>query len=154
MLESLVDDIDESYKMEEFLTHFDYGNNYLRIMKNLKSHLTKEQLEFIPDIHVRYQSSKVYQSNSLLVTRNACKMVISYLLSLDMDLNKELEQKKKDLEYREKEIAYKEKLLKESLDAINRFPELQRSKIVEETKKSHREIEKNSKDKTSKSDIK
>ena len=53
--------------------------------------------------------------------------------------------KEKELEIKEKETEFYKNLLKKSIEAIKQYPELQRSRTIEEIKKSHREIEKHSK---------
>ena len=68
-------------------------------------------------------------------------------MSLDKELQikkQELSRKEEELERKQKDIESFERLLKKSYDAFKEYPELLRSKTVEEIKKSHREIEKHS----------
>jgi len=126
---------------------------YRNIHKILLEHLDENQIKFIPTIESGIIGGSIpHQIGLVQELIVASDIAISYLRSLDMDLDKELKLKKKEitkkekeLELREEEIKYTRELLKKSLEAIKGFPELQRSKIVEEIKKSHREIEKHSK---------
>ena len=124
---------------------------YNDIRKLLLKHLDTNQIAFIPTVEGRY----LFSDESFMILLNelisAADIAISYLRSLDMDLDKELQSKKEDLAKKEKELGLKEteieslrKLLKDSLEAIKQYPELQRSRTVEEIKKSHRKIENSS----------
>ena len=76
---------------------------------------------------------------------SASNIAISFLKSLDEDLDKALKLKEEELRLKEKEICSLKKIFSESIEAICQLPEVQRSKAVETWKKSHREIEKHTK---------
>jgi ribosome recycling factor len=85
---------------------------------------------------------------------SASDIAISYLRSLEADLDKELREEKKKLRLKEDELARKEKeieslgkIFKKSIEAVSQLPEVQRSKAVRDMKKAHREIEKYTKKK-------
>ena len=146
MLESLQQRINYTCKIGEWGAALALTNEYTRIWELLEKYLTNEQLQFIPkriNWNISFSSDRIKRA-CILNLNPLCATAIAYLRSLEMDFDKESRQKELDLESREKEIAFKERLLNKSLDAIKAFPEWQRSKIVEETKKSHREIEKHS----------
>ena len=152
MLESLHKRIIHTYNIEGWSSTEDLELEYIRIYNLLNSYLTSEQLKFVPKIEgYQYFPREDLKKKQILRLSTTCDVAISYLHSLEMDLDKELSIKKeelrlkeKELEAREKEVDFMNKLLNKSLDAIKQFPELQRSKIVEETKKSHRQIEEHS----------
>ena len=77
-------------------------------------------------------------------------MNLAYLRSLDMDLSKELIKEKKDigrikeeLEFKTKEVESLKKIYEELVNIKQGLPELIRSRVTEEIKKSHRGIENN-----------
>lgn len=80
-------------------------------------------------------------------------LAINFLRSQDMDINKELEEKQRQLKLQTEEVERLRKLLKDAFDALKEFPEMQRSKFVEEMKKSHRAIEHNQNPKKKDGDI-
>jgi len=128
---------------------------YTSICNILKSHLTEEEFKMVQQIEL-VDFSTIYNSNgptyqkvmdNLVV---ASEVTIAYLKSLDMNFDRELAKEKIEikllknrLEADKKEVDSLKKILKDSAEAMKVMPELFRSKIVEETKKSHREIEKN-----------
>jgi len=127
---------------------------YEDIRNILKQHLTIDQMGFIPVVYDRSTYSTQLQIMLIQELITASDITVSYLRSLDMNINKELEtqkaeveKKKNELEIKEKEIESYKKLLKDSLEAIKQYPELQRSRTVEEIKKSHRAIEENTRKK-------
>jgi len=129
-------------------------NQYSNVRRILHRNLSEEQLKFIPFVLSLDESSRHFPSeiDAIIVRgtkiqelRSACQMSVSFLRSLDGSLEKELEEMGKELKFREKEIDWKEKFVEKMLQGIKDLPELQRSKIVEGIKKSHREIEKHSK---------
>lgn len=127
---------------------------YNSIRNILSTHL-KENIKFIPEVNVRALYNDVDYQGLMQELIMSSETSIAYLSSINMTLDKELIQKKmevsekqKELERKSKEIESMRKLLQDSLKTINLMPELVRSKIVEETKKSHREIEKNTNSKT------
>ena len=154
MLESLQIRLITIYKIGGWDSAEDLGMEYGRIINLLENHLNKQQFDFIPIVQKEYLGSSDFTKMKYLrklITAN--HITISYLKSLEMDLDKELTLKKeeltkkeKELELREKEVESLNKLLTKSLEAIKQFPELQRSKVVEEIKKSHRQIEEHTKD--------
>ncbi|MBI2208647.1 hypothetical protein HYU50_04060 [Candidatus Woesearchaeota archaeon] len=154
MLEAFHDRVIKTYNLGVIGSYYYLGKEYQRLWELLKKHLTQEQIQFIPQIETEYISEFETDKRRVFVLElsTICSVAISYLHSLDMDIDKELSIKKeelklkeKELEAREKEIDFMNKLLNKSLDAIKQFPELQRSKIVEGIKKSHRQIEEHSK---------
>ncbi len=145
MLESLHNKGINIQRINEWNSAEALGDRYREIWELLKKYLTPEQLEFVPYVPVKdfiLESQRTHTSYIVDIC-TSCDIAIAYLKSLDMDLNKELSIKKEELKLRENEIEHMQKLLSKSLDAIKQFPELQRSKVVEEIKKSHREIEEN-----------
>lgn len=152
MFESLHKRAINSYNIAAWSSASDLGEEYRRIWKLLEKYLSIEQLEFVKQVerdHIHYDHEKQEYIRKIIT---ACSITLSYLQSLEMDLDKELiikkdelKLKEKELESREKEIEYMQKLLNKSLEAIKQFPELQRSKIVEDIKKSHRQIEEHTK---------
>ena len=131
------------------------GHEYMRIYDLLSNYLDEEQIIFLPKVS-RYPdlTGDVRRIRFLQGVITSCNVAISYLNSLDMNLDKELIKKKEELilkekylEIKEKEVESYQKLLQKSLEAIKQYPELQRSRTVEETKKSHRQIEENSRKK-------
>ena len=120
-------------------------NEYIRISDLLKKYLTDEQIQFIPKVHsYPYSLSSSEKTDIILQLKTACGIAISYLHSLEMDLDKDLSIKREELKLKEKEIESYKKLFKDSLEVVKQYPELQRSRTVEETKKSHRGIEEHS----------
>ena len=122
---------------------------YCSVTGILKKHLKEEDKNFIPDISDGCVSYNVEEAWSALIQEliSASGMLIAFLKSMEGSLDREMEEKRKNLELREKEIEWKEKFVNKALQGIKDLPELQRSKIVESIKKSHREIEKHSKKK-------
>jgi len=148
MIESLYNRTINAYNIRGWGASNDLRDEFIRIRKLLMKYLSEEQFHFIPDVDHHYMTYESGMKQLILEVSTACDVTLSYLQSLEMDLNKELmnekdklRQREKELESREKEIEFMQKLLKKSLDAIKQFPELQRSKIVEDIKKSHRQIE-------------
>jgi len=152
ILEAFHDRVIKTFNLGVMGSYYDLGMEYIRLWSLLKKHLTLDQIQFIPYIETEFLPSYTNeQAEFILKLSTACSVAISYLHSLEMDLDKELSIKKeelklkeKELESREKEIEFMNKLLNKSFDAIKQFPELQISKIVEEIKKSHRQIEEHS----------
>jgi len=148
MMESLYSRTINTFNIKEWNSARDLRDEYNRIRKLLERYLSEEQIQFIPEVDSRYVHLEDDFKTLILGVSTACDVTISYIQSLEMDLDKELrdekdklEQRERELESREKEIEFMQKLLKKSLDAIKQFPELQRSKVVEDIKKSHRQIE-------------
>ncbi|MCW8965621.1 MAG: hypothetical protein OQK82_02895 [Candidatus Pacearchaeota archaeon] len=132
------------------------NGEYIRIRNLLKKYLPIEQFEFIPSMQEADFSKyggfylENAQKGCISSVATACDVAISFLRSLEMSLDRELIKQKaefnlkeKELELKEKEVEHMNNLLSKSLKAIEKFPELQRSKVMEDIKKSHREIEKN-----------
>lgn len=82
------------------------------------------------------------------------EMAISYLRSMDMDLNKEIikeklviKRQREELDSRTKQVESLQKTFEILIDILSNkkegIPELMRSRMVEEIKTSHRGIEKN-----------
>ena len=149
MLESLHKRIIHTYTAGEWDSAVDLRSEYIRIYNLLKINLTSEQLKFVPEIenYLLFPREDL-RRKEILKLSTLCDVTISYLHSLEMDLDKEITIKREELkleekrlEAKEKELEFRSKLLSKSLDAVKQFPELQRSKIVEEIKKSHRQIE-------------
>ena len=128
---------------------------YKQICEILKENLSEEQYKMIHEVRIsdfrnvygNIEAIKKQDMEELLVS---ISLTSTYLHSLEMSIDKELIKKKievskkeKELEIQQKEIESYKKLLKDSFEAIKQFPELQRSKMMEEIKKSHREIENN-----------
>lgn len=129
-----------------------FQKNYSKICNVLKSLLTKEQYEMVQEVKEGNLGNAVYPKETARVWMEelivATSLTSTYLHSLEMSIDKELikkkieiDKKEKELEIQQKEIESYKKLLKKSFEAISQFPEMQRSKFVEETKKSHRGIE-------------
>lgn len=132
-------------------------NEYNRIRSLLKKHLSKDQFDFIPEIENKdfrgygsYDTIARLKRSWIMEIITACDVAISFLKSLEMSLDKELIKQKaemrlkeKELELKEKEVEHMQGLLSKSLKAIEKFPELQRSKVMADIKKSHRDIENN-----------
>ena len=128
---------------------------YKKICEILKENLTKDKYTMIHEVDIS-DFRNIYGSIDKVKKQDMEELLVSvsltstYLHSLEMSLDKELIKKKieiskkeKELEIQQKEIESYKKLLKDSFDAIKQFPELQRSKTMEEIKKSHRGIENN-----------
>jgi hypothetical protein len=153
MLESLLSSVVNAYKLSNWDSADELGNEYRRILDLLRSSLSREQIKYLPWVDtLSYTSLDIKKKSYILEVDRACRIAISYLESLDMDVDKELKAKKEQLTQKEQELNLRikendmlKKMLDGYLEATKRLPELARSKIVEETKKSHREIEKNSK---------
>lgn len=136
---------------------FYLAKEYNKIRSILKKHLSKDQFEFIPEITGKdfsgyYNPNEVEKGKRAYIIEigTASDLAKSYLNSLEMSLDKELIKQKsemrlkeKELELKEKELDHMQKLLSKSLKAIENFPELQRSKVMADIKKNHRDIEKN-----------
>lgn len=157
MLEALYAKVLNTVNINGFAAAYNLGKEYLRIRGLLEKHLTEGQFDFIPiineaDFSGYYQNmeKEKAQRGYLISLATVCDISISFLKSLEMNLDKELAKqkielklKKEELEQKERENNHMQKLLSKSLEAIKEFPEYQRSKFVEGIKKSHREIEKN-----------
>lgn len=159
ILESLYNRTVNAYNIESWDVAQDLGEEYIRIYNLLEKHLSPEQIEFIPSLdgktfYEHNYSSKTDFNNAkkayLTQIATLCDIGVSFLKSLEMNLDKEFAKQKsevklkeKELELKEKEIEHMKKLLSKSIEAIKEFPELQRSKIVGEIKEAHRKIEKN-----------
>lgn len=131
-------------------------NEYNRIRSLLKKHLNKDQYDFIPELEDKdfrgynsYDVAKLKRSWIMEII-TACDVAKSFLKSLEMSLDKELikqkaemKLKQKELELKEKEIEHMQSLLSKSLKAIEKLPEVQRSKAVSDMKEYHRKIEQN-----------
>ncbi|MFH1473733.1 MAG: hypothetical protein ABIE55_02465 [Candidatus Aenigmatarchaeota archaeon] len=121
---------------------------YLSIRSILLNHLKEEQGRFIPNVKSEIVTFGEEEAASLIQEiLTASALASSYLRSLGGSLEKELEDKKKELGLKEKEMNSLKKILKDSLEAVGELPEVQRSKAVADWKKSHRDIEKNSRKK-------
>lgn len=157
MLESLYNRTINAHNIGRWEVAIYLNGEYIRIRNLLKKHLDEEKFDFVPSIekasfsnYYRPYDLEKAQKACVLSVAIACDIAISFLKSLEMSLDKELARQKTEFKLKEKELEFKEnevkhmgKLLSKSLEAIKEFPELQRSKIMEEIKKSHREIEKN-----------
>lgn len=162
MLESLYNRVTNAHNIGRWEAAHYFNEEYRRIWDLLKTHLTKEQFEFISPLEKKNFSSyynphekEKAQKACIMGAATACSISMAFLESLNMSLDKELANQKvefrlkeKELELKEKEIEHMKKLLSKSLEAIKEFPELQRSKVMEDIKKSHREIEKNTNENT------
>lgn len=137
---------------------------YADICKVLKTHLSKDEFVMVQIVEpIDFSKNYVYPDDvkrgllQRLVV--ALDMTISYLRSLDMDLNKELIKEKLEIKRQKEELESKTKQVEslqrtfETLIGIlsnkkEGIPELMRSRIVEEIKGSHRGIENNTNPKT------
>src|SRR3989338_2097526 len=91
MLEAFHDRVIKTHNLRVWGAYEHLGNEYQRIWGLLKKHLTQEQIQFIPEIETQYAS--IYgdeQREFILKLSTACSVAISYLHSLEMDLDKEL----------------------------------------------------------------
>lgn len=154
MFESLNSRIVQLHNNQSYVSARALRDQYNHLVGLLSKHLDGNQLEFIPTVSQDFVTSDLAKIRLIQELITTSDMIISFLGSMDMDLNRELYTKKEDLRKKENEINLREKevesyknLLKKSLEAIKHYPELQRSRTVEEIKKSHRRIEKNSKPK-------
>ena len=111
----------------------------------LLKNINPDQYEFIPDIAQSPRVTVEGKLGLLQELKTASGIAISYLRSLEGSLDRELREKEMELKSREEMIEYQKKIINKTLEAIKEFPEFMRSRVVEETKKSHREIEKHSK---------
>ena len=145
MLESFNSNIIEVLNTGQVNSALGLAEQYVCVRTLLSKHLTSEQFDFIPSARIGILSSTASQIRLIQELITASSMAVSYLKSLDMNLDKEFELKKEELKRQEQEVESLKKLLNKSLEAIKNLPELQRSKIVEEIKKSHRQIEEHSK---------
>ncbi len=139
---------------------------YFNLCNVLKENLSGNEYKMVQKIKIS-NLSNIYSGSLGKIKRELMEELIvsasltaTYLHSLEMSLDKELikkrielSKKEEGLKIQQKEIESYKKLLKNSFEAIKQFPELQRSRTVEEIKKSHRGIEKNTNKKT-KSQIK
>ena len=146
MLESFRDDVISTFDVKgPFPAAYDMSTHYSRMRRLLKKYLNPEQMKFVPFVTTLFKPAD-YNSRAAKLQEliSASGIVISYLRSLDGSLDKEMEGKIKELELREKEIESKEKLVDKTVKNVKQLLELSRSRAVEETKKSHRGIEKHS----------
>jgi septal ring factor EnvC (AmiA/AmiB activator) len=118
---------------------------YEKIYEILKNHLDEKQMAFIPTVEPQYTQNIFAEKRLLMELISATSIAISYLRSLDSNVDKELQEKQKELEFQKKQNETMQKFLKDSIEAIKEIPEVLRSEAVEKWKKSHREIEKSTK---------
>ena len=126
---------------------------YSKICEELKKHLSPAEFSMVQNVEfVDFRQSFVYPSevktnliNKLVVS---VEMTLAYLRSLDMTpvmelIKKELELKKKEDELRIKadEVESLKKVYGELVNIKRGLPELIRSEVTKEIKKTHREIE-------------
>lgn len=127
---------------------------YSDICKILKENLSEDQFRLVQKIEITNFSNVVDldESRKILMQRLmvATDMTIAYLRSLDMTLDKELSKEKSEvkkqrgeLETQRKELESLKRIYEQIINLKEGMPELLRSRIVEETKKSHRGIEEN-----------
>jgi len=166
MLESLAETSLAAYKSERFDSAKNLAGQYNAIYDLLKEYLTSEQFKFVPRVSY-YPPSKSnssdyteseennYNASFIITLISATFLAVSYLESLEGDLDielkakeEELKIKEKDLELREKETDSLKKLFTKAIEAVSQLPEVQRSKAVADWKKNHREIDENSRKKT------
>lgn len=176
MLESLAQNCIAIHNAGKYESAQALYTQYASICSRLKENLSSEQFKFIPlvgyhppsersfsssgfpyqEIRINYTEKEdiEYKANFILSLASASDLAVSYLKSLEGDIDNdlqskehELKKKEKDLELREKEVESMKKYLKKMLAAADEFPEVQRSGAVAAWKKNHREIEENSKKK-------
>lgn len=147
MLEALNEDLRRIYG-KNFVNVRGFEKQYNLILQQLTLNLTEQQMRYIPYINEPSWST-LDERRSVFMQEliTASGIAIAYLRSLESDLDKELKEKEAELKRKEKEAEEMAKFNNKMLEAIKNIPEFARSKIVEETKKSHRNIEQNSRPK-------
>lgn len=144
MLEAFNKESTEIYNLENYESASTLDTQYYHIVNILEKHLTKDHMQFIPRT---YGNSVSYDASKSLILEliSASAMAISFLRSLEGDLEKELRAKKEELKFKEKQLSLTQKTFDKALNVIAQIPELKRSEAVNEMKRLHREIEKNTK---------
>jgi hypothetical protein len=135
-----------------FESYHGLTRQYQKLYVSLKKLIGEEEVDSIPYVNFlntppmtrltpQEKIAKIYEIFT------ASGIATSYLISLQSSFEKELETKKKYLDMREKEIESKEAFITKTTRNVKELLELSRSRAVEETKKSHRGIEKYSRKK-------
>lgn len=133
------------YRLEGSIPIDSIIEQYGQIRGRLYGHLSENQINSIPIVSTTSTLLDLgRQKEKIKEIGVATKVAIAYLRSLDMDLEKELEERKRELNQREKELDEKEKWIDKMSKPFKMLPELARSRVQEETKRSHRGIEKHS----------
>lgn len=141
MLESFNENARTIYNTHQDVAR-ELREQYNNIYQILKKQLDTKQIVFIPVISDRAIFTHDDDREIVLELISASGIAISYLRSLEGDLDKELVKREQELKRKEEEIESLRNILKGGVEALKEVPELLRSEAVANMKKKHREIEK------------
>ena len=131
MLEALYERTVNAHNIGSWGSAHYLGEEYARIRSLLEKHLSKEQFEFISQIEKvdfsnyfnNYELEKA-QKAYIMGVATACDIGLSFLKSLEMNLDKELAKQKVEFSLKEKELQLKEREVEHMQKLLCLFPHI------------------------------